>query len=29
VIGGDVESGPGPDGGFRIRARLPYALELS
>jgi signal transduction histidine kinase len=29
VIGGEVETGPGPDGGFTVRARLPYALELS
>ena len=29
VIGGVVEAGPGTEGGYRIRARLPYALELS
>ncbi len=29
VVGGEVEAGPGPDGGFRVTARLPYALELS
>ncbi len=29
VVGGDVEVGPGPEGGFTVRARLPYALELS
>ncbi|QZY29666.1 sensor histidine kinase [Nocardioides coralli] len=29
VVGGAVEAGPGPDGGYRIRARLPYALELT
>jgi signal transduction histidine kinase len=29
VIGGEVVAGPGPDGGFEIRATLPYALELS
>jgi signal transduction histidine kinase len=27
VVGGEVQAGPGPDGGFEIRARLPYALE--
>ncbi len=29
VVGGEVEAGPLPDGGFEIRARLPYALEVS
>jgi hypothetical protein len=29
VVGGEVETGPGPGGGFLVRARLPYALELS
>ena len=29
VIGGSVEAGPAPAGGFTVRARLPYALELS
>lgn len=27
VVGGEVQAGPGPEGGFEIRARLPYALE--
>jgi signal transduction histidine kinase len=27
VFGGDVEAGAQPDGGFAIRARLPYASE--
>lgn len=27
VVGGDVTAGPGQDGGFEVRARLPYALE--
>ncbi len=29
VVGGEVAAGPGPDGGFEIRATLPYALEVS
>ncbi|HEU5456455.1 MAG TPA: sensor histidine kinase, partial [Nocardioides sp.] len=29
VVGGEVSAGPRPDGGFEIRATLPYALELS
>ncbi len=29
VVGGEVVAGPGPDGGFEIRATLPYALEVS
>jgi signal transduction histidine kinase len=29
VVGGVVEAGPGPDGGFEIHATLPYALEVS
>lgn len=29
VVGGTVEAGPGPDGGFVVSARLPYALEPS
>ncbi|MEV5568588.1 sensor histidine kinase [Spirillospora sp. NPDC052269] len=24
ALGGDLEAGPGPDGGFRVRARLPH-----
>ncbi len=27
VVGGEVEVGPGPDGGFALRARLPYSVE--
>ena len=27
VVGGEVEAGPGPDGGFTVRARLPYTVE--
>jgi signal transduction histidine kinase len=29
VIGGEVDSGPRPEGGFVIRARLPYSVEVS
>ena len=29
VVGGEVEAGPRPEGGFQVRARLPYALEVS
>ena len=29
VVGGDVDAGPRPDGGYQIRARLPFALEVS
>ena len=29
VVGGDVEAGPVESGGYRVRARLPYALEDS
>ena len=29
VVGGEVTAGPCPDGGFEVRARLPYALEPS
>ena len=29
VVGGEVTAGPRPDGGFEIRATLPYALEIS
>ena len=29
VVGGEVTSGPRPDGGFELRATLPYALEVS
>lgn len=28
VVGGEVSAGPHPDGGFEVRARLPYALEV-
>ncbi|MGZ8736900.1 MAG: sensor histidine kinase [Nocardioides sp.] len=27
VVGGRVEAGPSPDGGFAVAAHLPYALE--
>jgi signal transduction histidine kinase len=27
AFGGDLEAGPGPDGGFRVVARLPLAVE--
>jgi signal transduction histidine kinase len=29
VVGGELTAGPGADGGFEVRARLPYALEAS
>ena len=29
VVGGDVDAGPRPDGGYEVRARLPFALEVS
>lgn len=29
VVGGRVEAGPDPGGGFAVRARLPYSLEPS
>jgi signal transduction histidine kinase len=29
VVGGDVEAGPRPAGGYEVRARLPFALEVS
>lgn len=29
VVGGEVDAGPRPGGGFRVSARLPYALEVS
>jgi signal transduction histidine kinase len=25
VFGGEVEAGPGPEGGYRLRATLPLA----
>lgn len=27
VVGGQVEAGPRPDGGFAVRARLPYTVD--
>jgi signal transduction histidine kinase len=27
VVGGQVEAGPGPEGGFVVHAHLPYAVE--
>ena len=27
VVGGTVEAGPGPGGGFVVRAHLPYSVE--
>jgi signal transduction histidine kinase len=27
VVGGEIETGPGADGGFEVRARLPYSVE--
>jgi len=27
VVGGEVETGPCPGGGFEVRARLPYSVE--
>ena len=27
VVGGTVGAGPGPDGGFVVRAHLPYSVE--
>jgi signal transduction histidine kinase len=27
VVGGEIETGPGPSGGFVVRARLPYSVE--
>jgi signal transduction histidine kinase len=29
VVGGEVEAGAAPQGGYRVRARLPYSLEVS
>ena len=29
VVGGRVETGPAPDGGYAINAWLPYSLEPS
>jgi len=28
VVGGDIEAGPGEHGGFVVRAKLPYAVEV-
>jgi signal transduction histidine kinase len=28
VVGGEVEAGPAADGGFVVRARLPYSVEV-
>ena len=28
VVGGDLEAGPGEHGGFVVRAKLPYAVEV-
>jgi len=27
VVGGEVEAGPAPGGGFEVRARLPYSVD--
>jgi len=27
VVGGEVAAGPGEDGGYQVRARLPYSVE--
>lgn len=27
IVGGHVETGPGPEGGFIVRAHLPYAVQ--
>jgi signal transduction histidine kinase len=27
VVGGEVNAGPCPDGGFEVRARLPYSID--
>ncbi len=29
VVGGQIEVGPAADGGFVVRARLPYSVEIS
>lgn len=29
VVGGDVTAGPRADGGFEVRARLPFSVEVS
>ena len=29
VVGGEVEAGAAPEGGYRVRARLPSSLEVS
>jgi signal transduction histidine kinase len=29
VVGGEVEAGPAASGGFVVRARLPYSVEVT
>jgi len=29
VVGGEVTAGPRPEGGFEVRARLPFSVEVS